>query len=513
MPAARRNALTESFFRIHPWIYRMTRGRVLGRLGGSPILLLTTRGRKSGQARTNGLMYLDRGGSWAVAASWAGEPRDPLWYRNLMAHPDATVQIGGRRIPVRARDLEGDERALVWKEIVAQEPSFAVYEERTRGIREIPVVLLEPSGAESEKLPDGAHVLYGLGCSYFTGKLEAYLQTKGVPFHFVEMSRRQFRACGRATGIVQLPCIETPDGTWLTDTTAIMDHFEAGDAGPAVRPHDPAAAFCSLLLEDLFDEWFWRPALYYRWAFDEDARLMSNQLARTMMRDVAAPLFLRRWFVLHRQRIVYMKKDGVTKETAPAIEALYMESLRELDAIFRHRPFLFGDRPCEADFGLFGPFFRHFFCDPTPGALMRKHAPHVAHWVTRLWKTRPADLDGAVAISRVPDDLGFLFEMVASDYLPYLEANSLAVTAGAQEVSYRAQGVDWRIPSAPYRAQCFDVLRRRFAGLDRDAKEHVAAVLPRRGIQLLSGPASAVEVGTDRRGIRGRLGRPAALFD
>lgn len=236
---------------------------------------------------------------------------------------------------------------------------------------------------------DAPYVVYGLSCSYFTGKLEAYLQTKGLPFHFVELTRGQFRRCGRATGIVQLPCIETSDGRWLTDTTAILEHFEAGDEGPRIRPEDPATAFCSLLLEDLFDEWYWRPALYYRWAFEEDARLMSRQLARTLLRDVPLPLFLRRFFVLRRQKIVYLKKDGVTKETAPAIEALYLDSLRALDAVFARRPFLLGERPCEADFGLFGPFFRHFFCDPTPGALMREHAPHVAHWVTRLWKTRP----------------------------------------------------------------------------------------------------------------------------
>jgi deazaflavin-dependent oxidoreductase (nitroreductase family) len=263
-------------------------------------------------------MYLDRGDSRAVAASWAGEPKHPIWYLNSLAHPEATIQVGDRHVPVRARELDGDERALVWKETVAQDPSFAVYEERTRGIREIPVVLLEPRGAASRKTQDGAQVLCGLGCSYFTGKLEAYLQTKGVPFHFVEMGTSQFQACGRATGLVQLPCIETPDGHGLTDTTAIMEHFEAQDAGPRVRPDDPATAFCTLLLEDLFDEWFWRPALYYRWAFDEDARLVSNQLARAMSGDVSLPLFLRRRFALHRQRIVYLKKDGGTDANACA---------------------------------------------------------------------------------------------------------------------------------------------------------------------------------------------------
>ena len=109
MPAARRNAITELFFRIHPWIYRKTGGRILGRFGNAPILLLFTRGRKSGQPRTNGLVYLDRGESWAVAASWAGEPKHPVWYLNLMAQPDVTIQIRDRHIAVRARELAGEE--------------------------------------------------------------------------------------------------------------------------------------------------------------------------------------------------------------------------------------------------------------------------------------------------------------------------------------------------------------------------------------------------------------------
>jgi glutathione S-transferase len=355
--------------------------------------------------------------------------------------------------------------------------------------------------------------MYGLSCSYFTGKLESYYRTRGLPFRFEEMSQSQFRACGRATGVVQLPCVQRPDGSWLTDTTAILEHLEENDAGPRVRPEDPATAFVSLLLEDLFDEWYWRPALYYRWAFAEDARLMSNQLARTLLRDVRLPLFLRRLFVLVRQRIVYLRRDGVTKQTAPAIETLYLDTLRELDAIFARRPLLLGDRPSEADFGLFGPFFRHFFCDPTPGALMREHAPHLAHWVTRLWKTRPADLEGTTPLASVPDDLGYFFRMIADDYLPYLEANARAVAAGEKHVRYRAQGVDWKIPVAPYRAECLDALRRRFAALDPDAVRRVEGLLPASAIERLRGPAIAIASRADRPGLLGRLGRPVGLFD
>jgi len=144
MPAASRNAVTEFFFRIHPWIYRKSGGRILGKVGGDPVLLLNTVGRRSGLPRTNGLVYVEHEGGWIVAASWAGEPKHPIWYLNLMAQPDVTVQVRDRVVSVRARELEGDERDRGWAKILEQDPSFAEYEERTRGVRKIPVVLLEP---------------------------------------------------------------------------------------------------------------------------------------------------------------------------------------------------------------------------------------------------------------------------------------------------------------------------------------------------------------------------------
>jgi deazaflavin-dependent oxidoreductase (nitroreductase family) len=142
MPAVTRNKAVELFWRIHPAIYRLTGGRLLGRIGGVPVLLLTTRGRKSGQPRTRPLLYLAQGDAYVVAASFAGEPRHPAWWLNLLADPKAQVQLGGRVLDVRAREAEGAERELLWRAIVAQDASFAEYERRTT--RRIPVVVLEP---------------------------------------------------------------------------------------------------------------------------------------------------------------------------------------------------------------------------------------------------------------------------------------------------------------------------------------------------------------------------------
>ncbi|WP_460855802.1 nitroreductase/quinone reductase family protein [Nocardiopsis coralliicola] len=106
--------------------------------------LLTSRGRKTGRLRTLPLGYVEAdGGVIAVAASGRGAPRHPMWYRNLLDDPRATVQIGREVRRVRARTAGGGERAGLWEQLTAGHPRLADEQAGTR--REIPVVLLVPS--------------------------------------------------------------------------------------------------------------------------------------------------------------------------------------------------------------------------------------------------------------------------------------------------------------------------------------------------------------------------------
>ncbi len=318
-------------------------------------------------------------------------------------------------------------------------------------------------------------VLHGLKLSYFTGKLEAYLRAKGVPFRYVEMDMADFRACGRATGVYQMPQLQAPDGEWLTDTTAILRRFEAEQPEPAYQPVAADAAFLSLFLEDAFDEWLWRPALYYRWAYREDAALMGSQIARTMMRDLPGPLWLRAAIIRRRQQRVFLKEDGVTDQTAPLVDNLYPEVLAVLEPILASRPFLFGERPVTADFGLFGPMFRHFASDPTPSSVMRDMAPNVLAWTARLWALTP-DQVGPRPTS-APADLDPLLKLAARDHLVELAVNAEAVAAGRREVAFTHRGARWRLPPSPYRARCLADLRTAFAALTPEDRKAVAARL------------------------------------
>jgi deazaflavin-dependent oxidoreductase (nitroreductase family) len=134
--------LTRAFIGTHLALYRATGGRIGGRLGGMRVLLLTTRGRKSGQPRTAPLVYFEDGERLVVIGSNGGAPGDPLWWRNLAVTPEAAVQIGREAGRVRARLASPDERGRLWPRVKRENPAYAGYERKTS--REIPVVLLEP---------------------------------------------------------------------------------------------------------------------------------------------------------------------------------------------------------------------------------------------------------------------------------------------------------------------------------------------------------------------------------
>lgn len=128
--------------RLNIPIYKLTRGRIGGRLGRAPILLITTTGRRSGKQRTCPLVYLADGERQVVIGSNAGNERPSAWALNLLEDPDAEVQIRTKRHPVRARVAEGAEREDLWRRMNDQFGGFDTY--RDRAGREIPLFVLEP---------------------------------------------------------------------------------------------------------------------------------------------------------------------------------------------------------------------------------------------------------------------------------------------------------------------------------------------------------------------------------
>jgi F420H(2)-dependent quinone reductase len=128
---------------LNTTLYRLTKGRVSGRLAsGAPICLLTVTGRRTGRTHTVPLVYLADGNDLVVVASRGGMSTHPAWYLNVLAHRDVVVEINGAKRPARARVATADERERLWPALVAMYVHFAAYQQRTD--RQIPVVILSP---------------------------------------------------------------------------------------------------------------------------------------------------------------------------------------------------------------------------------------------------------------------------------------------------------------------------------------------------------------------------------
>jgi F420H(2)-dependent quinone reductase len=126
---------------LHRRVYRLTGGRIGGRIANMPVLLLTTTGRKSGRARTQPLAYTRAGEGYAVIASKGGAAHHPLWYLNLRANPLAEVTVGRETQRMRAREAEGDERERLWRQLADLYSGYDRYARKTS--RRIPVMVLE----------------------------------------------------------------------------------------------------------------------------------------------------------------------------------------------------------------------------------------------------------------------------------------------------------------------------------------------------------------------------------
>jgi len=356
--------------------------------------------------------------------------------------------------------------------------------------------------------------VYGAKISYFTGKLENYLRYKEIPYEHIPLGGAKARSeIQRNIGAIQLPNVRLANGSWMTDTTPMIQWFEKEFPDGQVIPKDPEQAFFSLLLEDYADEWLWRPAMHYRWHYKLDATALSRAIVDELLGPVRLPEWIKRFIIRTRQRTIFTVGDGIHQGNIPGIEATYLHTLKNLQAIFEKRPFLLGDKPSLADIGFSGPMFRHFGIDPTPAAIMRETAPAVYEWTARLWNARHSETEGDW-LDGIPDDWGPILDDIGSAYLPYLNANVDAWKNKEKRFDATIDGVTYKKARAShYRVWCLEMLQKQFNDLPAEVKEKVRARLeahncweplwhhPELDSQLVQDNTPAFSAGTNALGI------------
>ena len=134
--------MSKLFIRLNIFFYRLTAGILGGHLGSATVLLLTTTGRKTGQARTVPLRYLRHADAYMIAASNWGQEKPPAWFNNLVANPTVTIQVMGKRMTARTEIAPDDQHAALYQQFMDADKRFVDYPKTAR--RTIAIVILHP---------------------------------------------------------------------------------------------------------------------------------------------------------------------------------------------------------------------------------------------------------------------------------------------------------------------------------------------------------------------------------
>ncbi len=286
---------------------------------------------------------------------------------------------------------------------------------------------------------DTHYTLYGAPVSLYTGKARSYLRTQGIPF--VEVSPGSDRYLNEIVPTVGrwiIPCMETPDGDIIQDGADIIDHFERGP-GQLLRrynayPTSPLLLAVAHVFELFGGEGLLRPAMHYRWNFDdENLSFLASEFALLMPQELTAEQAEQGFLHSSGRMRKAASAFGVTVESQPLIEVAFHEWLDLFEAHLSDSPYLLGNRPTIGDYGLIAAMWAHLYRDPAPAMLIKQRAPRVGRWVERMTTSEPyrheyvadggSDDDDLIADDSLPATLVAMLSYVSEEYLPEIAAH------------------------------------------------------------------------------------------
>lgn len=303
------------------------------------------------------------------------------------------------------------------------------------------------------------HRLYGSELSPYSVKVRAFFRYKDVPHEWIPRSPSVQAEFQKYAKLPLVPLVVTPEGEGVQDSTPILERFEA-TTRPSTIPADPALAFLSALLEEYGDEWSNKWMFHYRWRYQPDVWSTSERIARQMVGDQGTLAVAEARAAVAERMTGRLGFVGSNARTQPLIEASFARALALLDAHLATRPFVLGGRPAMADFGLWGQLYEAA-TDPTPGAIMRASAPHVAAWVERMVSPK-AEGEFETIETLAPTLKPLLKEEVGGLFLPWSTANAAAIAKGDKSFTMTLGGAEWTQEPQKYHARSLAEIRRKY---------------------------------------------------
>ena len=261
----------------------------------------------------------------------------------------------------------------------------------------------------------------------------------------------------------------------MWDTTAMIHHLELRFPEPSVLPRDPVQRFLCYAIEDVVDEWLYRPAVASRWFFEENTRLGGWELARDLTQQ--APVSCQQAFEFARAYTTSTCQPfGATAENVQSwIDEVLLPWLRALGAHLDRHPYLFGERPSLADFAIFGSNAAHFANDPVCRRWIDAEAPAAVKHTHRLLEPEEQEFGAWSAPGDLPDTLVALLADLGRLYLPWV---SRAAVDGRAELAFET-GPAVKIEATAFLREARGVLLARYTEL---RSSELDTVLERAGI-------------------------------
>ncbi len=316
--------------------------------------------------------------------------------------------------------------------------------------------------------------VYGMSQSYFTRKMTGYLAYKDIPYLLRRFAGANpaARANGWHGGI---PVVATPDGQWMWDTTAMIHHLELRFPQPAVMPADPVQRFLCYAIEDVIDEWSYRPAVGSRWFYEENGRVGGWELARDITHE-AQVTGDQAYATIKNYVTATCEPFGVSADNIGSwIDEVLKPWLRATSAHLATRPYFFGARPSLADFAFLGGNAAHFINDPLCRRWVDAEGLSIAAHTHRLIEPEDQEFGDWSKPGDVPGTLIAMLADLGRLYLPWV---SRAAADGRAELIF-ASGQRVEIAATPFLREARRVILARYVQHRSDALD---SILRRAGI-------------------------------
>jgi len=328
----------------------------------------------------------------------------------------------------------------------------------------------------------GRYRIFGSEMSPYSVKVRSYARYKRIPHDWIPRGVASDAEYQKYAKLPIVPTVVTPEGEAIQDSTPIIERLDPLFPEPSIHPEDPALAFVSLLLEEFGDEWGNKLMFHHRWYDPIDARATAQTLARLHMPHATREEVLARADGVFDRMTKRGHFVGSSDATAPLITDYYIELLDILEPHFATRKYLFGNRPSFGDFGL-GAQIYEASVDPTCGSIIRGRGQNVLDWCYRMIDPRndgPFESWASLAPTMKP-----LLDYVGRYFLPWTNANAIAIQQQAPEFSVDLDGRAYVQPPQKYHAKSLAVLKTRYReATDRAAIDKVLA-----GTQISEGLA------------------------